>query len=606
MVLLKPSSKLHPQQGGFSESLIGNTVEEADAIIREWVTPHLHDSSSSSCSLHSLFTDDNRGQGRRFLDVLAKLHYAIQSVVLVNPDSSKLGQAKDLMRTAMKHLEKEFYRLLKANRRVLDPESVSGWSSRSSGSASGSESDGELDPQSSSELGNESRGGGGDADAEADADAIVDLKMIANCMISSGYDKDCLTIYKKLRKKVIVDAFSRLGFEKLNSTQMMKLEWEILEKKIKKWMPVTTVAVTTLFNGERILCDHIFSSSVAESSFVEITLESALNLFVLPITVAKCRKTAEKIFPTLDVYQTILHLIPKIEQIFSYDLTASVRSQAAESLEKLGESVNAMMTKFQSSITKESSQSPIPGGGVHQLTRYVMNFIVFLADYSDSLTVILKDKESSLPLPADYFSSFGTNEENPENAASSTAARLAWLILVLLCKIDAKSRLYNDSALSYLFLANNLHYIVIKVRTSNLRVVLGNDWVTNHEVIVSQYLEKYEKMAWGDVIASVPADSTEESLRRFNETFAEAYKKHKTWVVPDPKLRDEIEASLAKKLIPRYTGFYKKYPVGSHDIVRVTPEDLNNYISELYIDLGGSVLVSTTKRLPDPLLNVTV
>uniref|UniRef100_A0A1J3D3Q2 Exocyst subunit Exo70 family protein n=1 Tax=Noccaea caerulescens TaxID=107243 RepID=A0A1J3D3Q2_NOCCA len=147
--------------------------------------------------------------------------------------------------------------------------------------------------------------------------------MIANGMISS-------TIYKKLRKKVIVDAFSRLGFEKLNSTQMMKLEWEI-----KKWMPVTTVAVTTLFNGERILCDHIFSSSVVESSFVEITLESALNLFVLPITVAKCRKTAEKIYPTLDVYQTILHLIPKIEQIFSYDLTASVRSQAAESLEKL-------------------------------------------------------------------------------------------------------------------------------------------------------------------------------------------------------------------------------------------------------------------------------
>uniref|UniRef100_A0A1J3JDR2 Exocyst subunit Exo70 family protein n=1 Tax=Noccaea caerulescens TaxID=107243 RepID=A0A1J3JDR2_NOCCA len=135
-------------------------------------------------------------------------------------------------------------------------------------------------------LGNESRGGGGDADA----DAIVDLKMIANGMISSGYEKDCLTIYKKLRKKVIVDAFSRLGFEKLNSTQMMKLEWEILEKKMKKWMPVTTVAVTTLFNGERILCDHIFSSSVVESSFVEITLESALNLFVLPITVAKCRE----------------------------------------------------------------------------------------------------------------------------------------------------------------------------------------------------------------------------------------------------------------------------------------------------------------------------
>ncbi|ESQ36123.1 hypothetical protein EUTSA_v10007118mg [Eutrema salsugineum] len=607
MVLLKPStlsksSKLRPQQDGFSESLIGDSVEAADAFIRQWVSPHLYDSSSSSCSLYSLFSAENRGEGRRFLDVLRSLHYAIQSVVLVDPGSAKLPQAQELMRTAMKHLEKEFYRVLKSNRRFLDPESVSGWSSgssdsittsRSSGSASDSGSDGELDSsESSSELGNE-RGG--------DADAILDLKMIADCMISSGYEKDCVKIYKKLRRKIIVEAFSQLGFEKLNSAQMQKLEWEILEKKIKSCLRVARVAIITLFNGERILCDRIFSSSsvsVAESSFAEITLQSALNLFIFPITVAKCRKTAEKIFPTLDVYQTILHLIPKIEQIFSYDSTASVRSQAAESLEKLGESVNAMMIEFQSSITKESSKSPIPGGGVHQLTRYVMNFIVFLADYSDSLTAILKDKESSLPLPEDYFSSGGNNnnndEENPGNAGSTMAARLAWLILVLLCKIDAKSRIYSDSALSYLFLANNLRYILIKVRASNLRVVLGDDWVANHEVKVSQYLEKYEKMAWGTVVSSLTRGSTaEETLRRFNDAFEEAYKRHKTWVVPDPKLRDEIKASIAKKIMPGYTGFYKRYPVGSGDIIRFTPEDLNNYISDLYIGLGGSVPVST-------------
>lgn len=582
MVLLKPSAfskspKLPPpQQGGFSDSLIGDTVEAADAFIRQWVSPHLYDSSSPSCSLSSLFSAENRGEGRRFLDVLAKLHYAIQSAGLVNPDSAKLAQARELMQTAMKYLEKEFYRVLKSNRRFLDSESISGLSSNEK------------------------------AEVNADAEAIEDLKMIANCMISSGYEKDCVKIYKKLRRKMIVEALSNLGFEKLTSAQMQKLEWEILEKKIKGWVRLAKVAFVTLFNGERILCDRIFSTSsssssssvsIAESTFIDITLQSALKLFVFPITVAKCRKTAEKIFPTLDVYQTILHVIPQIEQIFSYDSTASMRSQAAESLEKLGESVNAMMIEFQSSITKESSKSPIPGGGVHQLTRYVMNFIVFLADYSDSLTVIIKDKESSLPLPEDYYNN-GNNEENPENAGSPMAARLAWLILVLLCKIDAKSRLYSDAALSYLFLANNLHYVLIKVRTSNLKVVLGDDWVANHEVKVTQYLEKYEKMAWGDVIASLPGVSTaaakaEEALRRFNKAFEETYKKHKNWVVPDPKLRDEIKASIASKLMGGYTGFYKEYPVGSSDIVRFTPEDLNGYISDLYIGLRGSVPVST-------------
>lgn len=575
MVLLKPSAfskspKLPPpQQGGFSESLISDTVEATDAFVRQWVSPHIYDPSSTSCSLSSLFSAENRGEGRRFLDVLAKLQYAIQSAGLVNPDSAKLAQARDLMRTAMKYLEKEFYRVLKSNRRFLDSESITSCS----------------------------------FDEKVDADAIEDLKMIANCMISSGYEKDCVKIYKKLRRKIIVEALSHLGFEKLTSAQMQKLEWEILEKKIKGWVRLATVAFTTLFNGERILCDRIFSSSssssvsLAESTFVEITLQSALKLFVFPITVAKCRKTAEKIFPTLDVYQTILHVVPKIDQIFSYDSTASVRSQAAESLEKLGVSVNAMMVEFQSSITKESSKWPIACGGVHQLTRYVMNFIVFLGDYSDSLTAIIKDKESLLPLPEDYYNSnSSSNEDNPENAGSPMAARLAWLILVLLCKIDAKSRLYSDAALSYLFLANNLHYVLIKVRTSNLQVVLGDDWVANHEVKVTQYLEKYEKMAWGDVITSLPGVSTaaaeaEEVLRRFNKAFEEAYKKHKNWVVPDPKLRDEIKASIASKLIAGYTGFYKKYPIGSSDIVRFTPEDLNGYISDLYVGLRGSVSI---------------
>ncbi|VVB05215.1 unnamed protein product [Arabis nemorensis] len=89
-------------------------------------------------------------------------------------------------------------------------------------------------------------------------------------------------------------------------------------------------------------------------------------------------------------------------------------------------------------------------------------------------------------------------------------------------------------------------------RTSNLRVVMGDYWVTNHEVKVTQYLEKYEKMAWGDVITSLPGDSTaeakaEESLRRFKEAFEEAYKKHKNWVVPDPKLKDEIKFQNRRK-----------------------------------------------------------
>ncbi|EOA26326.1 hypothetical protein CARUB_v10025404mg [Capsella rubella] len=597
MLLFKPSStlgrKLKPRPyQSFSESLLIDSIEAAETLTRKWISPDL--SSSSSCSLSSIFSANNRAEGRRFVEVTNSLQYAIQGVVLVNPESPKLTRAHNLVTIAMKQLEKEFYRILKSNRRNLEPESVSSVRSSQSFNARNKVSKYSQVPKSE------------------EADVMTDLKMIADCMISSGYENECVKIYKKIRGSIMVEALSNLGFENLSFGKIQKLDWDSMEKNIKKWLEATKVLITNLFDGERILCDHVFSPSVsvAESCFTEITLDSALTLFIFPVSVARCRKTVEKIFLTLDVYQTISQLLPQIEEIFSYNSTSAVRLQAADSLKNLGEAINSMVAEFEASITKEASKSLIPGGGVHQLTRYVMNFIVFLADYNECLAGVLT--ESTLPLPEDYF---GNNDEDNNkggetgtSSSSPVTTRFAWLILVLLCKIDTKSRMYSDMALSYLFLANNLHYVISKVRTSNLRVVLGDEWVTNHEGKVTQYLEKYEKIAWGEVITSL-SDTDEEMLEehvakerltRFNEAFEEAFQKQSEWVVPDSKLREDLKESVTKKLTTVATSFYGKYHVENwEDIVRYAPEDLGNYISDLFLGTGRSCMIVPSLKPSD-------
>ncbi|XP_019082861.1 PREDICTED: exocyst complex component EXO70A1-like [Camelina sativa] len=597
MLLFKPTitrgrkSKPRPYQS-FSESLLMDSIEAAESLTRKWISPD--QSSSSSCSLSSIFSSDNRAEGRRFVEVINSLQYAIQGVVLVNPESPKLTRAHNLVTIAMKQLEKEFYRVLKSNRRNLDHESVSVRSSPS------------FNPRKKVSIYSQ-------VPKSEEADVMTDLKMIADCMISSGYENECVKIYKKIRRSIMVEALSNLGFENLSFGKIQKLDWDSMEKNIKKWLEATKVVITNLFDGERILCDHVFSPSVsvAESCFTEITLDNALTLFVFPVSVARCKKTVEKIFLTLDVYQTISQLLPQIEEIFSYNSTSPVRLQAADSLNNLGVAINSMVAEFEASITKEASKSPIPGGGVHQLTRYVMNFIVFLADYNECLAGVLT--ESTLPLPEDYFGNNDEdNKEGGETGTSSSSApvttRFAWLILVLLCKIDTKSRLYNDMALSYLFLANNLDYVISKVRTSNLRVVLGDEWVANHEGKVTQYLEKYEKIAWGEVIMSLSDHDEEmleehvakERLTRFNEAFEETFQKQSEWVVPDSKLRDDLKDSLTKKLTIVATSFYGKYQVENwEDIVRFSPEDLGNYLSDLFLGTGRSCIIVPSLKPSD-------
>ncbi|KAJ8768830.1 hypothetical protein K2173_023734 [Erythroxylum novogranatense] len=584
-----------PSRHTFSKALMDEKLENAQFLISKWDSSE----SSSYCNISSLFSAQNRPESKQYLNSIKQLQSVMQYYISENPTSEKLVQGQRLMQTAMKRLEKEFYRILKSSRRHLDPESVSSRSSRSSVSDFEEESE---DDSSSTKLGDEV------SEVErASMVAMSDLKSIADCMIGSGYGIECVKIYKIIRKSIVDEALYHLGVERLTLAQIQKMEWEALELKIKQWLNAVKIAVKTLFYGERILCDHVFSASlsVTESCFMNITREAASTLFGFPENVSKSKKAPEKMFRTLDLYETITDLRPDIEAIFSFQSSSAIRTQVDNSMVKLREAVLIMLTDFETAISKDNSKS-VPGGGIHPLTRYVMNYTAFLADYNGPLTDIVADWPLNVPspLPGSYFGS----PESDDYVMSAFSARFAWLILVLLCKLDGKAELYNDVALSYLFLANNLQYVVNKVCTSSLKFLLGDEWVTKHIAKVRQYAANYERMGWSRVMAAlpqnaavaIPVNEAKGSFIRFNTAFEEAYKKQSSWVVKDSKLRDEIKISVARKIVPVYREFYEKYrlqirrEMGSDLIVRFAPEDLENYLSDLLNATGGGGSVSST------------
>lgn len=572
----------------FSESLMEENIEFAYSIITRF------ESTDSSAPL---FTE-NRREAKEYLKAVVDLQSAMQFFVKEHSSSEKLVRAQNLMQIAMKRLQKEFYHILSANRDYLDAESVSNHSSLASARSSVSSIEDEVESEDDVKSAGESI-----SEVERVSNlAMSDLQSIADCMISAGYGKECVKIYKIIRKSIVDEGLYHLGVERLVFSQVQKMDWEVVELKIRTWLNAVKVSVKTLFYGERLLCDHVFqaSPSIAESCFAEISKEGAISLFGFPELVAKCKKTPEKMFRTLDLYEAIANLWVEIELIFSFESTNTVRSQAVNSLVKLGDAVRTMLTDFEAAIQKDISKSAVPGGGVHPLTRYVMNYIAFLADYSGILADIVADWPLNVPspLPESYFGS----PDSDDSPTSAISIRLAWLVLVLLCKLDGKAELHKDVSLSYLFLANNLQYVVSKVRKSNLKFLFGDDWVSKHDSKVKQYTSNYERMGWSKVIASLPENPTaeiqpemaSEYFRRFNSAFEEAYRKQSSWVVLDPKLRDEIKVSLSKKLVPIYRVFYEKYRgtsargVNFESVVRFAPDDLDNYLSDLFYGNGIS------------------
>ncbi|KAL0409835.1 UNVERIFIED_CONTAM: Exocyst complex component EXO70H1 [Sesamum latifolium] len=225
-----------------------------------------------------------------------------------------------------------------------------------------------------------------------------------------------------------------------------------------------------------------------------------------------------------------------------------------------------------------------------------MNYLSILADYSNILSDILADS----PPPAKHsfpYSYFGFPDPG-ESPAPPLSLKMAWLILALLCKLDGKANYYNDASLSYLFLANNLQYVVAKVRTSNLKHLLGDEWLTKHESTVKQFAANYERHGWGDVIDSIPSNLTaadtpekiKEIFKKFNTSFNQTYKKQSLCVVPHRKLRDDIKTSIARKIEPLYREFYSIHRLtmqrarNSVSVVRFAPEDVGHHISVMFFE----------------------
>ncbi|XP_055831385.1 exocyst complex component EXO70H1-like [Solanum dulcamara] len=551
----------------FCESLMEETIQNSQSIIKKWDLEASSVSTSTSYNRVVNLFRDNPLEAKRLLEAVNDLQHAMQFVIKDNSSSKLLVRAHNLIQIAIKRLKKEFYTILSGSSYFLDHEKVS-------------------------------------SSDEVSEFVMADLKSIADCMIGAGYGKECVKLYKMNRKSVIDETLYYLGIEKLSSSQIQKMDWELIEMKIKNWLSSVKIAVNALFRGERILCDYVFSSSenIRESCFSEIANDGGLTLFVFPEMVMKHKKklSPEKMFRVLDVYEVICELWIELETIFSFDSTAVVKAQAMASLGKLGDVARAMLSEFETAVQKDTSKVVL-GGGVHPLTRYVMNYLVFLGDYSGAISDIIIDYSPiSIQMLSEscYLSTTSGDGDGDGDAPSSAiVVRLTWLVLILLCKLNGKAQLYKDVALSYLFLANNLNYVVLKVRESNLKLLLGSEWISKHEMKVKEYMSKYQRMGWSKVVTSMPENLTtkisstemEECFIKFNSSFEEVYRKQSSWVIPDPKLRDHVKILLASKIVSTYQVFYEMYreelamnDFGTESIVRFAPDDLQNYLSDLF------------------------
>ncbi|XP_071719981.1 exocyst complex component EXO70B1-like [Rutidosis leptorrhynchoides] len=498
-------------------------------------------------------------------------------------DSISIDRAEDLLQQCMFRLEEEFKRLMSES----EYESIiSGLDSRDSSDESVVfEDENDDDEVNESDVPVANRVSDYNITIDAlPASTVNDLNEISKRMVSAGYGKELSYVYSTFRKEFIEESLSRLGFTSLqNKSSRCLIDSDAdNDVEIEKWSKAIKMCVKVLYPSERMLCDRVFgfSCEAADLSFMDVCKVSVMDLLNFASGIAMGSKAPERLFTILDVYETIKDLLSEFEVLFSDDYSLFLRNEAVAVWKRLGESIRGIFTELENLIRRDSVKTMVPGGGLHPITRYVMNYLRAACSRATLKQVFDEKFSESLP-------------------SSSLSVQITWIMEILESNLVLKARVYRDPALSAVFMMNNERYIVKKVKDDELGTLLGDDWIRKQTSKVRQHHVNFQRSSWHKVVNTLKLDNSnlssnvaskglKDKLKVFNSQFDEICRTQSTWAIFDDQLREELKISVAGTLLPAYRNFLGRFhhlqDIGKYadKHVKFSIEDVEARIDDLF------------------------
>ncbi|XP_068316139.1 exocyst complex component EXO70A1-like [Pyrus communis] len=412
------------------------------------------------------------------------------------------------------------------------------------------------------------------------------LHDLAQQMVLAGHQQQLFRTYRDTRASVLEQSLRKLGVERLTKDDVQKMQWEVLEAKIGNWIHYMRIAVKLLFSGEKKICDQIFegAETLKDPCFAEVTANSVAMLLSFGEAIARSKRSPEKLFVLLDMYEIMRDLQSEIELLFGSKACMEMRESAISLTKRLAQTAQETFGDFEEAVEKDATKTAVLDGTVHPLTSYVINYVKFLFDYQPTLKQLFQEFD----------------EGEPESQLSKVTTRI---MQALQNNLDGKSKQYKDPALTQLFLMNNIHYIVRSVRRSEAKDLLGDDWVQVHRRIVQQHANQYKRVSWAKILQCLtvqggnPSGGDSSSLSRamvkdrfktFNTQFEELHQKQSQWTVPDSELRESLRLAVAEILLPAYRSFIKRFgPMVENGknpgkYIKPRPENIESMLNEFF------------------------
>ncbi|KAG5406403.1 hypothetical protein IGI04_012522 [Brassica rapa subsp. trilocularis] len=415
---------------------------------------------------------------------------------------------------------------------------------------------------------------------------IPHIKAIAKAMFACDYGQAFREAFITVRRDALDEYMSTtLEMERYSCVDVLGMQWEDLNCEMRKWTKVLKIVTQVYLASEKQLCDKILGDFEPSSAacFVEISKDTVLSLLAFGEAVSLRSCQPEMLERFLGMYEVSAELLLDVDNLFGDETGSFLRMAFHELAKTLAERTVATFLKFKNAIASDESTRAFSGGGIHHLTRYVMNYLKLLPEYKDALNTLLENIQVDDSIPEK------TGQDILPSTFSPMARHLRSIVTALESTLERKAQLYAGEPLKYIFLMNNCHYMVQKVKTSELRHFFGDEWIRKHIASYQHNVTNYERATWSSVLSLLKENNKDsvstlrERCRLFCVAFDDVYKNQTRWSVPDPELRDDLHISTSVKVVQSYRGFLARNAakIGEKH-VRYTCEDIESLLLDLF------------------------
>ncbi|XP_027651472.1 exocyst complex component 7 isoform X6 [Falco peregrinus] len=559
------------------------------------------------------------GRLEEYLNCMDKIQKAVEYFQDNNPDSPELNRVKSLFERGKESLESEFRSLMTRHTKPVPPililDLISG--------------DEEMETQEEMSL------------EHLPENVLHDIIRISGWLVENGRNQDFMTVYFQIRsvqldrsikglkdhfrknssstgvpyspaiqnkrkdtptKKPIkrpgtirkaqnlLKQYSQHGLDgKKGASNLIPMEGrdDVFDIEIDAYIHCVS-AFVKLAQSEYQLLTEIVPEHHQKKTFDSLIQESLDNLIMEGDNIVSAARKAiirHDYSAVLTIFPILKHLKqmkPEFDQVLQGTaagtknklpgLITSMETTGAKALEEFADNIKNDPDK-EYNMPKD--------GTVHELTSNAILFLQQLLDFQETAGAMLASQVlgDTYNIPLDP-------RETSSSASSYSLEFSRRLLSTYICKVLgnlqlnllSKSKVYEDPALSAIFLHNNYNYILKSLEKSELIQLVAVTQKTaerSYRELIEQQIQTYQR-SWlkvtdyilernlpvfqpGVKLKDKERQMIKERFKGFNDGLEELCKIQKAWAIPDMEQRDKIRR--AQKIIVKetYGAFLNRY-----------------------------------------------